>query len=230
MTGEEERAGARALLSEAGVDERFVEPLGLYARLVLEANAKFNLTGARSAEQFVPHILDSLTVVPHIKPPYIDVGSGAGLPGIPVALVTGAETALLEATAKKAAFLLEALDLLQLGTARAVGARAEDAGRDPALRERFQSATVRAVASAPAALELVAPFLAVGGLAILQRGSAEPAEGPTLGTAAAELGFALESETALAGGRRLLLVRKLGATPGRFPRRTGMATKRPLGG
>ena len=227
MTGEEEQA--RALLSEAGVDEQFVGPLALYARLVLEANAKFNLTGARSAEQLMPHILDSLTVVPHIKAPYIDVGSGAGLPGIPVAILSGGDTVLLEATAKKVAFLGEAIGELRLGAARALSARAEDAGRGPELRERFQSATVRAVASAPAALELVAPFLTVGGLAILQRGSAESSEGPALGKAAEELGFVVETETALAGGRRLLLVRKVGPTPDRFPRRSGNAQKRPLG-
>jgi 16S rRNA (guanine527-N7)-methyltransferase len=227
VTGEEERA--RALLFEAGVDERYVEPLARYARLVLEANAKFNLTGARSAEQLVPHIVDSLTVVPYIKPPYIDIGSGAGLPGIPVAMLTGADTVLLEATAKKAAFLGAALEALHLETARAIVGRAEDAGRDPGLRG-FQSATVRAVASAPAALELAAPFLAVGGLAVLQRGAAEPAEGPALGAAAAELGFALEAEAPLKGGRRLLLIRKVGPTPERFPRRSGVAAKRPLGG
>lgn len=228
MTGEEERA--RALLSEAGVDERYVDPLALYVRLVLEANAKFNLTGARSPEQLVPHILDSVTVLPHIRAPYIDIGSGAGLPGIPVALFTLADTVLLEATTKKAVFLREAIEALHLGTARAVGGRAEDAGRDPVLREHFHSATVRAVASAPATLELAAPLLAVGGLAILQRGSAEPTEGAALGAAAAQLGFALESETALAGDRRLLLIRKVRPTPDRFPRRTGVATKRPLGG
>jgi 16S rRNA (guanine527-N7)-methyltransferase len=228
VTGEEEQA--ERLLSAGGVEARFVEPLATYARLVLAANSKFNLTGARSAEQFVPHILDSLTIVPYLRSPYIDVGSGAGLPGIPVALVTGAGAVLLEATAKKAAFLSEAIDALHLAHVRVIAARAEDAGRDPELRERFESATVRAVASAPAALELVAPFLAVGGLAILQRGASESIERASLEAAASALGCTLESEMPLDGGRRLLLVQKTGPTPDRFPRRPGMAQKRPLGG
>ncbi len=228
MTGEAEQA--EKLLSAGGVEARFVEPLAAYTRLVLAANSKFNLTGARTAEQFVPHILDSLTVVPYVRSPYVDVGSGAGLPGIPVALVTGADTVLLEATAKKAAFLREAIDALHLTHVRVTTARAEDAGRDPELRGRFASATVRAVASAMAALELVAPFLGVGGLAILQRGASESIETPSLEVAASALGCTLESEVPLDGGRRLLLVRKTGPTPDRFPRRPGMAAKRPLGG
>lgn len=228
MTGEEEQA--ERLLSAGGIEARFVAPLAAYTRLVLAANCKFNLTGARTAEQFVPHILDSLTIVPYVRSPYIDIGSGAGLPGILVALVTGIDTVLLEAIAKKAAFLREAIDALRLTAARVVTARAEDAGRDPELRERFESATVRAVASAPVALELVAPFLAIGGLAILQRGASESIETASLEAAASALGCTLESEMPLDGGRRLLRVRKTSATPERFPRRPGMAAKRPLGG
>ena len=228
MTGEVEQT--ERLLSAGGVEARYVEPLAHYTQLVLAANSKFNLTGARTAEQFVPHILDSLTIVPYVRSPYIDVGSGAGLPGIPITLVTGSVTVLLEVTAKKAAFLIETIGALRLTAARAIAARAENAGRDPELRERFDSATVRAVASAAAALELVAPFLAVGGLAILQRGAPEPIETALLEAAATALGCTLESEMPLDRGRRLLLVRKTGPTPDRFPRRPGMVAKRPLGG
>jgi len=205
------------------------ERLSLYTRLVLEANARFNLTGARTEAELATHLADSSTVLPYIQSPYIDIGSGAGLPGIPVALATGAETLLLEATHKKAKFLKETTQALGLNV-RVVAARAEDAGRDPQWRERFQSATIRAVASASAALELTAPFLAVGGLAILQRGPAEPGEAESLSLATSELGCAAESEIRLGGGRRLILVRKTGSTPPRFPRRPGVAQKRPLGG
>lgn len=228
MTGDQEQA--ERLLSACGVEARFVPPLAAYALLVLAANSKFNLTGAKTVEQFVPHILDSLTIAPYVRAPYIDVGSGAGLPGIPAALVTGAGTVLLEATSKKASLLSEAAEALHLTQVRVIAARAEDAGRDPELRERFESATVRAVASAPAALELVAPFLAVGGLAILQRGAPETDERASLDAAAQALGFEVAPDVALAGERRLLLVRKTAPTPARFPRRPGMAAKRPLGG
>jgi 16S rRNA (guanine527-N7)-methyltransferase len=205
------------------------ERLALYTRLVLEANANFNLTGARTEAEFAEHIADSLTVAPYVRASYIDIGSGAGLPGIPVALATGVETTLLEATQKRAKFLSAAVEALGLD-AHVISARAEDAARDPQWRARFQSATIRAVASAPAALELAAPFLAVGGLAILQRGAAKPGEPEALAAAAAELGCAVESEVILDDAHRLVLVRKTGPTPDRFPRRPGVAQKRPLGG
>jgi len=205
------------------------ERLAHYTRLVLEANARFNLTGAKNETEFASHVADSLTVLPYVVGPYIDIGSGAGLPGIPVAIASGVETTLLEATAKKAKFLTETIETLGLNV-RVIGARAEDAGRDPKWRERFRSATIRAVASAPAALELAAPFLALGGLAILQRGATEPGEAGALSVAAAELQCAVESEVRLVGQKRLVLVRKAGATPNRFPRRAGTAQKRPVGG
>ena len=205
------------------------ERLALYTRLVLAANAQFNLTGAKTEAEFAPHIADSMTVLPYIRAPYIDIGSGAGLPGIPVAITSGAETVLLEATQKKAKFLTETIEALGLNI-RVVSARAEDAGRDPLWREQFQSATIRAVASAPAALELAAPFLATGGLAVLQRGPAEPGEAEALSLAAGESACKVESEVQLDGERRLVLIRKTGPTPGRFPRRSGVAQKRPLGG
>ena len=205
------------------------ERLALYSRLVLEGNTHFNLTGAKTEADFVPHIADSLTVLPYVLGPYIDIGSGAGLPGIPVALVTGVETVLIEATAKKAKFLTETIEALRLDV-RVVNARAEEAGRDPQWREQFQSATIRAVGSAPAALELAAPFLAVDGLAILQRGPASPGEAEALSEAAAELACAVESEIQLEADKRLILVRKTGRTPGRYPRSVGLAQKRPLGG
>jgi 16S rRNA (guanine527-N7)-methyltransferase len=226
VTGEEERA--RDLLSKS-VEGGLVEPLARYAALVLEANAKFNLTGARDAGQFIEHIQDSLTVVPYVRSPHIDIGSGAGLPGIPVALATRAAMVLIEATGKKAAFLREASEALGLGAiVEVISARAEDAGRDSALREHFGSATIRAVASAPAAIELAAPFLAVGGVAILQRGPADEAYPAALGSAAKTVGCTVESEVASSGGRRLILVRKTEPISESFPRRAGIARKRPL--
>lgn len=226
MSAAEEQA---ASFLAGSVDPNLVRPLAAYAAVVLEANAKFNLTGAKSMAEFVPHILDSLTVVPHVRAPYIDIGSGAGLPGIPVAISTGFDTTLLEATQKKARFLTDAVAALGLHRLGVVNARAEDAGRDPQWREHFQSATIRAVASAPAALELAAPFLAIGGLAILQRGSRGSGEAEALTSAAAALACTVEAEIEIDGDRRLVLIRKAGQTPEGFPRRPGVAQRRPLG-
>jgi 16S rRNA (guanine527-N7)-methyltransferase len=225
VSAEAERA--QELLAAGGVPTEHLSQLAQYVELVLEANRKFNLTGARCVEEFVPHILDGLTVVPYIRSPYIDVGSGAGLPGIPVAIVTGARTVLLEATTKKAAFLKDAIAALGVA-AEIVGARAEDAGRKPDLREGFASATARAIASAPTALELAAPLLALGGVAILQRGAIAGDERTALEAAALMLGCTVDAEVALDGERRLILVRKTSPTPDRYPRRPGIPEKRPL--
>lgn len=219
--------GVAALLERSGVEARLIEPLARYAQLLLEANARFNLTGAKTPEALVPHIVDSLTVVPFLREPYVDVGSGGGLPAIPAAIAAGFAPTLVETTAKKAAFLRETMDALGL-RGEVIAERAEVAGHDPRLRERFASATARAVAVAPAVAELLMPLVAIGGAAVLQRGTIEPRERQALDDALLMLGGAIESETVLDGERRIVVARKTAPTPQRFPRRTGVPEKRPL--
>lgn len=214
-------------LRQAGVDEAFVESLGLFAELVLEENRRFNLTGAKSAAELLVHLLDSLTVAPFIATPYVDVGSGAGFPAIPVLIATGVETTLVESNRKKTRFLETVARRLGL-RATVIPERAEAAGRREDLRDRFASGTVRAVASAPAAAELLLPFITPGGLAIFQQGRLEAAERRALEDAVLVLGGRFEEERLVEGERRLVLVRKEGPTPMRFPRRTGIPQKRPL--
>lgn len=218
---------AQAALLAAGVDAALAERLAVYAALVLAANRRVNLTGARDGTAFAAHILDALTLRDEVVAPLIDVGSGNGVPGIPLALATGAELTLLEPIGKRARFLESALDALAIrGTV--VARRAEDAGRDPAYRECFATATARAVAGAPAVAELTVPFLAVGGRALLQRGSLDATERNAVADAALVLGAELVEERAVDGERRILVVRKTTPTGPRFPRRNGIPTKRPL--
>jgi len=223
----DERAKLEALLAEAGVDARLTEPLAHFGALLLETNRRFNVSGADTPEELLPHIVDSLSIVPYVQGPLVDVGSGGGLPAIPVAIATGVEVILVESTTKKAAFLEAALGTLGL-TGHVIPQRAELAGRDPALRERFACATARAVSSAPTVLELVVPFLRVGGVALLQRGRLDDRERNAVVDAAPMLGAALAEEIVLHGERRILLVKKTAATSQRFPRRTGIPEKRPL--
>jgi 16S rRNA (guanine527-N7)-methyltransferase len=204
-----------------------VEPLAHYGELVLESNRKFNLTGAKSEEDLVEHLLDSLTVVPYLSAPYVDIGSGAGLPAIPAAIALGIPVTLVETTRKKAQFLQGAMAELHI-EGEVIAQRAEVAAHDETLRERFASATARAVAVAPTVAELVLPFLATGGIAVLQRGTIEARERTALEDASLMLGAAVESERHLDGERRIILVRKTGVTALRFPRRTGIPEKRPL--
>jgi 16S rRNA (guanine527-N7)-methyltransferase len=217
-----------ALLAAAGVETRLIAPLARYGTLVHEANRSFNLTGAKTVAELVPHIVDSLTVLPFLTgDSLVDVGSGAGLPAIPVALATGVRVTLIEPTRKKARFLERALETLQL-SGEVVTERAEVAAREDLLRDRFWSGTARAVSTAPTVAELVLPFIRPGGAAILQRGTTDARERAALGDAALMLAAAVEDERLLEGERRIFLVRKSGATPLRFPRRTGVPEKRPL--
>jgi 16S rRNA (guanine527-N7)-methyltransferase len=215
------------LLVGAGVGAQLAGRLAHYGALLLEANGRINLTGAKDANALLPHLLDALTLAGDVRESLVDVGSGGGLPGIPLALATGARVTLVEPIAKKAAFLERAR--LALGIdADVVAERAEVAGRDPQLREHFAFATARAVSQAPTVAELTVPLLRVGGRALLQRGSFGEAERTALEDAAAILGAALVEERRLDDDRRILVLEKCLPTGARFPRRNGIPEKRPL--
>ncbi|HLY03467.1 MAG TPA: 16S rRNA (guanine(527)-N(7))-methyltransferase RsmG [Candidatus Cybelea sp.] len=215
------------LLADQGVDAPAVAALSRYGRLVLEANRRFNVTGARSSDEIARHISDSLSVVPYLREPYVDVGSGAGFPAIPIGIVTGVPLTLIEATLKKARLLESFLETLGLRGV-VVAERAEVAGHRPDLREHFASGTCRAVATAPAVAELLLPLIGVGGAAVLQRGRTDAGERRSLEDAALVLGASLESDDEIGDDRHIILLRKLRETPARFPRRTGAPQKRPL--
>jgi 16S rRNA (guanine527-N7)-methyltransferase len=220
-------AAALGALRDAGVEPPLAERLAVYAALVLEANRRLNLTGAADGRAFAEHLLDALTLAGDVVAPLIDVGSGNGVPGIPLALATGARVVLLEPIKKRAAFLRRALAALGLD-GEALAARAEDAAREPAHRERFMTATARAVASAPTVAELTVPFLAIGGRALLQRGSLGEPERNAVADAALVLGADLIEERLVGGERRVLVLEKAAATSQRFPRKNGVPAKRPL--
>jgi 16S rRNA (guanine527-N7)-methyltransferase len=216
-----------AALAAGGVSPELAERLARYGELALEGNRTTNITGARDPSAFAEQVLDALTLANDIDGPLIDVGSGAGLPGIPLAIATGQPVVLVESIKKKAFFLNRALSELHLD-GEAIAVRAERLGAEPGFRERFRCATARAVASAPTVAELTIPFLAVGGRALLQRGALCERERQALADSAPMLGAELVEERLLGGDRRVLVLRKLTATQARFPRRDGIPEKRPL--
>jgi 16S rRNA (guanine527-N7)-methyltransferase len=217
-----------SLLREAALAPDLARPLARYGTLVLDANRSVNLTGARTPPELAFHLLDSLSVLPYLREPYVDVGSGAGLPAIPVAIATGMPVTMIESAGKKARFLASTLERLGLKGGEVCNERAEAAGQREEMREHFASGTVRAVGTAPTVLELLLPLIAVGGVAVLQRGSRDRNDRAALDDAALMLGGYVEREDALEGGRRIILIRKRSTTPHRFPRRAGVPAKRPL--
>jgi 16S rRNA (guanine527-N7)-methyltransferase len=215
------------LLRVGGVSADLAARLGVYGALVLDANRTTNLTAARDPQALAHHILDALTLAGDVDGELIDLGSGAGFPGIPLALATGQRVVLVDSIKKKVTFLARAL--AELGIAgEAVAARAESLAHDPAYRGRFRCATARAVSTAPTVAELAVPFLAVDGRALLQRGAFEERERHALTDAALMLGAELIEERLIDGDRRILVLVKRAPTEQRFPRRDGIPEKRPL--
>jgi 16S rRNA (guanine527-N7)-methyltransferase len=164
----------------------------------------------------------------------IDIGSGAGFPGLPIKIVRPAlRLTLLEAHQRRAAFLRELVAKLGLEGVSVVAARAEEAGRDPAHRETYDTAMARAVAPLPALVELALPFLRVGGVLAAPKGSAARREVREAEAALRACGGEVESVRRLevpgaTVAPTLIVVRKVAPTPERFPRRAGIPAKRPL--
>jgi 16S rRNA (guanine527-N7)-methyltransferase len=164
----------------------------------------------------------------------LDLGSGAGLPGLPMKIARPyLELTLLDATAKKTSFLRELLAELDLPDVRLLTGRAEDIGRDPEHRATYDTVVARAVAPLAALVELALPFLRVGGTLASPKGSAARYEVSEAARALSELGGAVVSAEPLetpGGAHRqtLILVEKTRPTPDKYPRRAGVPQKRPL--
>ena len=209
--------------------------------LLVAANASLNLTSVREpAEIERRHIAESLTVVRAIEaagrlPPgarVIDVGSGGGLPGIPLAVARpDLQVTLLEATGKKAAFLERTAAALGLSGVRVIAARAEEAAHDLAERETYDLALARAVAALATLVELTLPFVRIGGALAAVKGSRAEEEIEAAAAAVRRCGggeVQVAPLTADAPNLRLIVVPKVAPTPPELPRRPGVPAKRPL--
>jgi 16S rRNA (guanine527-N7)-methyltransferase len=164
----------------------------------------------------------------------IDIGSGAGFPGVPIKIVRPhLRLTLLEANGRRAAFLQELAQRLGLEDVTVVNRRAEEAARDSNHREAYDLALARAVAPLPALVELALPFLRVGGALAAPKGSAARREIAEAAAALAACGGAVEYVGALEVPETktpptLVVIRKEFPTPARFPRRPGIPVKHPL--
>lgn len=220
-----------------------------YADQLLEWNQRFNLTAVTDPEQVqIRHFLDSLSCLLGLtaasaeplsawlarSPQALDIGTGAGFPGLPLKIVwPNLKLTLLESRQKKVRFLEHIVAELGLTTVTTVHDRAETLAHHPQHREAYDLVLGRAVAELPVLLEYALPFCRRGGMVVAQKGEAATAEAIASERALAILGGKLRrivpvEVPGLAETRHITLVEKVAPTPDRYPRRPGIPQKRPL--
>src|SRR5256886_9847074 len=199
-----------------------------YAHLLLEWNRSINLTGARTLEE-VEAVIDDAGVLVEASwggiTRVIDIGSGGGLPAIPLAVeMPHIQFTLLEANARKCAFLEHVAGTLGLANVAVVPGRAEELGHQPALREQFDRAISRAAARPEVLLELALPFVRTGGDLVAQVSPLDPL---VLEPAARLLGGGIPRLEPPAGGHALMVGPKLVPPSAPFPRPSGLPGRQP---
>lgn len=212
--------------------------LARFGEALLEKNKVMNLTAiTQPADVASLHMLDCaalLNCAGFAGRTLIDVGTGAGFPGVPLkTLVPSLEVTLLDSLNKRVEWLDETCKVLGLDGVQAVHGRAEEAGRDPGLRERFDFAAARAVAELRSLCELCLPFVRVGGRFLAMKGPDCDGEIEQAQTALSALGGRLERCYAYAVPHtdiihRVVIVEKVAPTPVQFPRRWARIVKNPL--
>ena len=216
------------------------EKLAIYLRLLQEWNEKMDLTAVAGEDDLLDfHFLDSLTVMKtgflEKAGSLIDVGTGAGFPGMVLALaLPETRVTLLDSQRKRLTFLETVIRETEAANVTLVHARAEDGARQPELREAFDLACARAVAPLNVLCELLLPYVRVGGSALCWKGPAAEAEMGSGRRAAFLLGgkIGTEIECGILGrdwNHRIIPVSKERPTPKAYPRKPGIPKKSPLG-
>jgi 16S rRNA (guanine527-N7)-methyltransferase len=233
------RAGAESLGKHLG--EKELALFQTYYQELIDWNKQMNLTSITNYEEVqVNHFLDALTVALSWKPEprqsrVIDVGAGAGIPGIPLKIVfPKIQLVLLEATAKKTTFLRHIVEKLSLTEVNIVVGRAEEVAHNSQYREQFDIVLARGVAGLAALAELTLPFCSIGGLVIAHKRGDIQDEVKRAENAITVLGGRLKEIIPVTlpefpDNRCLVVIEKVSATPEKYPRRAGMPTKRPIG-
>ena len=215
-------------------DERQSAALADHLLAVFDTNKSMNLTSIGESDSIALHVVDSLSVLGRLDEapagPFVDLGSGAGFPGIPLAVMSGRQVALVESVRKKAEFLRGVVARLCLeATVHAV--RAEELASE--MPGEFAAATARALSSLPSLVELASPLLQTGGILIVMKGRLDDDEIRRGDTAADLCGMRRESADIVVvpgveAARSIVTYRRVSSPRVRLPRRTGMAQRQPL--
>ena len=207
-----------------------------YKKLLKEWNEKINLTAiTEDKDIIIKHFIDSLTINKYISSnsKIIDVGTGAGFPGIPIKIINkNIELTLLDSLNKRLLFLQTVRDSLELSNLEFVHGRAEDFGTNPEYREKYDVATARAVANLNVLAEYCLPFVKVGGAFVCMKGS-NVEEINDAKKAIEKLGGNIEKIEKLLlpdinEERNIIIIRKIKTTPKEFPRKAGTPSKKPI--
>jgi 16S rRNA (guanine527-N7)-methyltransferase len=212
--------------------------------LIIAGNRQFNLTRITEPEEFwEKHLWDSFRgiapkqqFIPGIdkEKQIIDIGTGAGFPGVPISLIfPNSQVTLLDSTGKKITFIETVLSALALNNAKTLLGRAEEIGQQNQHRENYDLAVIRAVSNVSACAEYSLPLVKKGGLVVIYRGSWTQAENESLETAVTQLGGIIELieefSTPLSNSiRHCLYLRKVANTPISFPRGVGIPHQKPI--
>ena len=228
----------RALLG-FGLSKQQQDCFQHYGEQLMVSSKQFNLTAITDPREIeIKHFLDSLTCLRVMTlregQSVVDVGSGAGFPGVPLKIVhPEIQLTLVESNRKKSQFMRQIVRELGMTEVEVVEQRVESAGKDSTFRGRFDWAVARAVAIMPVLLEYMLPLLRVGGQAIAQKGEAGPSEAQEAEASMKILGGKLQQIVPIelptvAETRYLILFEKVAGTPAKYPRKAGIPAKRPL--
>lgn len=218
------------------LEEKQIEKFYQYMNLLLEWNEKMNLTAITDPKEIIlKHFIDSLTMANKVKEgeTLIDVGTGAGFPGIPLAIVKQeVKITLLDSLNKRVHFLQEVIQVLQLNNIRAVHARVEEFAKNKKEREQYDIATSRAVAPLNVLAEYLLPLVKIGGKCVCMKGSnieeikqAEKAV-TLLGGEIKQIEEITLPESDMK--RHIILLEKIKQTPSKYPRKPGTPSKEPI--